>query len=117
MLMPDVADLVEDEDLGAQPFTVRRRRGEWSEGEFKITGDETLTCVGIIQTPTSEDLSFFPEGERRRGTLAVYTKTVLHLTEGEDVSDDIFWRDEWYKIIRIDRWQDYGYNVAYVQKR
>lgn len=117
MLLPDVTMLLVDPDLGAQSFTVRRRKSEWAAGRMTVTSDETFTAVGIIQPTTPEQLQFFPEGERREGTISVYTKEILHLTEGENVSDDVTWNGEQYKIIRVDRWQDYGYCVAYGQKR
>lgn len=116
-LLPDVTELLVDPDLGAQEFTVRRRKGRWYRGELVADKDETFTAIGIIQPPSSEDLQFFPEGERRRGMVAIYTQTMLHMTEGKDVSDDITWNNEAYKIVRVDRWDDYGYCVAYAQKR
>lgn len=117
MLMPDVTQLLEDDDLGAQQFTITRRTGQWDEGDFVVKSTETITATGIIQPPSSEELSFFPEGERRKGLIAIWTKTPMHLTEGEEITDDVTWRSEQYKVIRIDRWSDYGYCVAYAQKR
>lgn len=116
-LSPDVTELLVDPDLGAQSFTVRRRTGEWQGGRMKVVSDETLSAIGIIQPPSSEELQYFPEGERRKGMVAIYTQTILHLTEGEDIADDVTWQGEAYKIIRVDRWDDYGYCVAYAQKR
>lgn len=116
-LSPDVTELLVDPDLGAQSFTIRRRTGKWQGGRMEVVTDETLTAVGIIQPPSSEELQFFPEGERRKGVIAIYTQTLLHLTEGEEIADDVTWHDESYKIIRVDRWDDYGYCVAYAQKR
>lgn len=116
-LSPDVTALLVDPDLGAQEFTVRRRLGKWHNGRMEIASDETLTAIGIIQPPSSEELQFFPEGERRKGMIAIYTQTMLHLSEGGDIADDVTWRGEAYKIIRVDRWADYGYCVAYAQKR
>ena len=82
-----------------------------------VKTDETLSFTGIIQPTGAEQLQFFPEGERREGMITVYSKPLLHLTEGEDVSDDVTWNGEQYKVIRVDRWQDYGYCVAYAQRR
>lgn len=116
-LSPDVTELLVDPDLGAQEFSVRRRKGKWQCGRLEMTEDTTFTTTGIIQTLSSEELSYFPEGERRKGMIAIYTQTLLHLSEDEDVSDDVTWQDESYKVIHVDRWQDYGYCVAYAAKR
>lgn len=115
--MSDITELLVDPDLGAQEFTVRRRKGKWHGGRMEVSEDLSLTAIGIIQPPSSEELRFFPEGERREGMIAIYTQTMLHLTEGEEIADDVTWQGEPYKIIRVDRWDDYGYCVAYAQKR
>lgn len=117
VLSPDVTELLVDPDLGAQEFSVRRRKGKWQGGRLEVAEDTTFTAIGVIQPPSSEELSYFPEGERRKGMVAIYTQTILHLSEGDDVSDDVTWQGEAYKVIRVDRWQDYGYCVAYAAKR
>ncbi len=81
------------------------------------SGGTTLRFTGIIQSPSPEQLDFLPEGERRNGTIVIYTKERLYLTEGHSVSDEVLWRGEKYKVIHVDRWDDYGYNVAYAEKR
>ncbi|MBQ9211084.1 MAG: hypothetical protein IJ153_10925 [Clostridia bacterium] len=114
---PDVAFLCVDPDLGAQPFKVTRRKGKWVKGSMTVTSTETLNPIGIIQPTSAEELAQFPEGERRRAMITIYTTTMLYMSEGEDFSDDVTWHDEQYKVMRSDRWRDYGYCVAYCQKR
>lgn len=116
-LSPDVTALLVDPDLGAQPFTVVRRKGKWSAGRLLVSDEETLVFTGIIQPPSSEQLAFFPEGERREGKIAIHTQSALHLSDGEDISDDVIWRGESYKVVAVNRWNDYGFCVAYAQKR
>lgn len=115
--MPDVTELLTDPDLGAQSFLVKRRKGKWSGGRLLVTDEEQFDAVGIIQPPTPEQLVFFPEGERREGQIVIHTKTELYLTEGNDISDDMTWRGEAYKIVNVKRWMDYGFCIAYAQKR
>ena len=119
MLMPDVTALLYDSELGAQSVTVTRRSGAWSGGRFVIgeNGTTTFSAIGILQPASPEQLEFFPEGERREGQVVFYTTAPLHLTEGENVSDTLTWRGEDYKIININKWSDYGFNIAYAQKR
>lgn len=117
-LSPEVAFLCSDPDLGAQEFTVRRRKGAWNAGRFTVKGDpQILHPIGNIQSPTPEQLVFFPEGERKQETKVIYTRTMLYMTEGEDIADEITWHDHPYKIIRADRWDDWGFCVAYVARR
>ena len=117
MLMPDVTMLLTDPTLGAQTITVKRAEGQWSGGRFAAGEPALIPVTGILQPATPEQLEFFPEGERREGQIVFYTKTTLYLTEGDQISDVLFWRGEDYKIVNVNRWQDYGFNIAYAQKR
>lgn len=116
-LLPDVAFLCDDPDLGAQEFTVKRKTGSWVAGRFIASEPETLTPIGNIQSPTPEQLAFFPEGVRENETKVIYTRTMLYVTEGEDISDEILWQGHWYKLVKADRWDDWGYCVAYAARR
>ena len=118
MLMPDVTALLVDPGLGAQTVTVKRRTGSWQGGRFVVgqNDEQTLNVVGILQPASPEQLEFFPEGERREGQVVFYTQTTLYLTEGDRISDRLLWQGETYKIINLNRWQDYGFNIAYAQK-
>ena len=119
VLSPDVTELLVDPDLGAQEFTVRRRKGKWQGGRMEVVEDTTLTPTGIIQPTSAEDLQYFPEGERRKGMITIFTQEKLYLTEDKtsDISDDVIWQGEAYKVIKADRWEDYGYTVGYAAKR
>lgn len=117
MLMPDVTWLLSDPTLGSQHFTIIRKTGAWQSGRFVLDVAQNIPAIGIIQPSGSESLSMIPEGEKREGMVVIYTKTEIHLTEGSEVSDNVEWRGEMYKVLRIDRWQDYGFNIAYAQKR
>lgn len=116
-LMPDVTDLLHDPDVGAKPFSILRRTGQWSGGRMHVSTSQSISAVGVMLPPSSEQLSFFPEGERRNGQVAIYTETILHLTEGEEIADEVTWQGDRYKIIRVDRWDEYGFCIAYAQKR
>lgn len=119
-LMPEVQFLLSDPELGAQRFTITRRTGKWTGGRLVVdpqTGVQTIKAVGVIVPPEPEQLEFFPEGERRKDMKAIYSKTMMHVSEGNDVSDEITWRDVPYKIIKVDRWDDWGFCVAYAVKR
>lgn len=118
-LMPDVTHLLTDPELGAQTFAVTRTTGVWVGGRltFPDGSEETFNAVGIIQPPSPDHLQYFPEGERREGEKVIYTKTILHMSDKGNVSDVITWHGEAYKIVRVDRWDDWGYCAAYAVKR
>lgn len=119
MLMPDVTFLLADPTIGAQDFNIMRRVGKWSGGRFVIIDEaaENVSAIGVIQPAGDESLQFFPEGERREGRIVIYTKTTIYLTEGSEISDEVEWQGEQYKIVSVTRWQEYGFNIAYACKR
>lgn len=117
MLMPDVTMLLTDPTIGAQQVQVTRKTGQWSGGRFEKSQEETFSVVGNLQPATPEQLEFFPEGEKREGQMVFYTTETLYLTDDKKVSDVLTWRGEDYKIVNINRWQDFGFNIAYAQKR
>lgn len=117
-LMPEVQFLLSDPELGAHPFTVTRKTGKWVSGRLVIQENQTQTLnpVGIIVPPEAEQLEFFPEGDRRKDKKAIYTKTMLHVSEGDTVSDTIQWNGDRYRILKVERWDEYGFCVAYAVK-
>ena len=116
-LSPDVAFLVEDEDLGAQDFKILRRTGKYIKGTFTEISRETLTKKGLVIPKDAEQLQFFPEGERKKGMITVYTRAELHMTEGGDVSDEIIWDGHNYRIVLVDPFTDYGFCVGHAARR
>lgn len=116
-LMPDVSALLFDPDLGAQEFTIKRRTGKWIGGRMTVDNETIIRAIGVIQPPSAEQLVFFPEGERRKRQIVIYTTTMLHLTDGSDIADDVTWNGEQYKLVNVKRWNDYGYVEAYAELR
>ena len=117
-LMPEVQFLLSDPELGAHTFTITRRTAQWIGGRLVVqqSGTTTIDAIGIIVPPSPEQLEFYPEGVRREDQKAIYSKTMLHVTEGKNVSDTITWNGDVYKIVRADRWDEYGFCVAYAVK-
>ena len=119
-LMPEVQFLLSDPDLGAQRFTITRKTGKWQGGRLVVdpqTGVETISAIGIVVPPEPEHLSFFPEGEKREDMKAIYSKTMMYVSEGKEVADEINWRGVPYKVVKADRYDDWGFCVAFAVKR
>ena len=119
-LMPEVQFLLSDPDLGAHSFDIIRRTAVWVGGRLVVPKDnsttQTVPAVGMIIPPTPEQLDFFPEGVRREDEKAIYSETMMHVTEGKEISDTIVWNGDKYKIVRADRWDEWGFCVAYAVK-
>jgi hypothetical protein len=112
----------------AQPsaFTVTRSTGTWVNGRFTLT-TSTLNYSGTILPASSKDVIQTPEGDRIKGEIAIYTdsncplyETFLNQKTGNsgNVSDEVTWQGENYKIIQVKPYVDYGYYKAIaVRKR
>ena len=115
-LMPDIKFLLSDPDLGAQAFTITRQKGNWQNGRLIVSptdGKQTIQAIGIIVPPDQDQLDRFPEGERRKEKKVIYSNTLMYLSEGNNVSDEITWHENRYKIVGVEPWDDWGFCVAY----
>ncbi len=119
MLSPDVAFLCDDPELGAHEFTVKRRKGRWERGDYVLDESETLTPIGNMQPASPEQLQTLPEGERSSETKVIYTRTLLHVTDGkkDNVSDEVYWNGTPYKVTHVNHWDEWGFCIAYAVKR
>ena len=119
-LMPEVQFLLSDPELGAHSFDITRREAKWVGGRLVVPQDnsttQTIAAIGLIIPPTPEQLEFFPEGVRREDKKAIYSKTMMYVTEGKKISDTITWNSDTYKIIQVERWDEWGFCVAYAVK-
>lgn len=91
-----------------QSFTVYRKSGSWVAGRFTQT-ESTITLTGTITVASSTDLEQLPEGDREKGTIAVYSTSQLLVTTSAGTSDEILWRGDRYRAIQLSPYADYGY--------
>jgi hypothetical protein len=55
-----------------------------------------------------------PEGDRVKGMMAFYTTTPIYTTSaaGNNISDQIAYAGDVYRIIKVGPWLAFGYNIA-----
>lgn len=110
--MITVDEIVNDPDLGAQPFTVQR----YTNGTFTVDGFQetpaTIPLFGAIQPATPESLRQVPEADRVEGMLEVFCQKELYRTNQTGTSDVIVWRGTEYRIASVMPWVDANYWVA-----
>ena len=114
--MIDVSELIIDPDF-AQPYTVHRKSGAWSEGVFNEIESE-LQFNGVIIVANTQDVNMMPEGDRIAGLMTFYTTAdnpifvTRNLSSDQGTSDEIEWRGERYKVMQTFPYTDYGYIKA-----
>jgi hypothetical protein len=111
--MIDVSDILSDPDL-AQPFTIKRSRGEFAAGGYTQT-TTTVQSFGVIIVAQGRELEQVPEGDRVKGAIVVYSAKPLYLTHGDNqpgLSDTIIWRGDSYRLAKLYPYMDFGYYKA-----
>ena len=108
--MINIAEIIQDPDF-AQPFTVCRQTGAWSEGRFGQT-EQQLPFRGIVIAANTKDLLQVPEGDRIKGIMAFYSTEPLLVTNAAGTSDQVIWRGERYRLFQLWPYVDYGYYKA-----
>ena len=115
--MINVSELIHDPDF-AQNFQVIRRPGKWSEGKWVIENPQQFNLHGVITVASARDINMVPEGERIKGMMSFYSTEPLYTTRVENstapsqISDELLWRGEKYKIIKINPHIDWGFYQA-----
>ena len=118
-LLPNVTRVLKSTRLGAQAFTIIRPSGQWQGGRW-VEGDpeeaEEIKAFGNIQPATPDDLNQMPEGERRSGTIVIRTTQKFNMSGDGGSSDRVHWNDNDYRVVRINRWEDYGWDEAFLSR-
>lgn len=106
----DVSELITDPDF-AQSFSLIRTTGEFINGRWTETLEETLTRTGVIAPAGAKELRQLPEADRVEGAISIFTKEIMYITSDTGVlrsSDKISWQGHLYKIISVENWSDWG---------
>lgn len=99
----------------SQLLTLRRS----SAGEFVIggwsNGTGVETSIRCIAYPSSErEINQVPEGDRVAGMQTFISASELKVANGDNSanSDQIEWKGEWYKLVSLLDFSDYGAYAA-----
>lgn len=116
--MLDVSELIQDDDF-QQTFVVTRTTGTWVNGRFTNDTPTALILQGIIDPVSSREMVQLPEGDSITGAINIYTlvplyTTTLNQSTGNtgNISDEVTWRNQSWKIIQTFDYIDYGYFKA-----
>lgn len=106
-----LSHLLSARSLGAAPFTVYRRTGAWTRGTFAAS-ESPVFALGVIQPAGADALDQLPEGDRMQSAVTVYTAFPLYEAAQDQPADEIEWRGARYRVVRVTRWDAYGYTQA-----
>jgi hypothetical protein len=118
MSLVNVSRLMNDPAF-ASHYTVIRQGAKWDGIRFVVGEPETLQYYGPVQPATKKELEQLPEGDRQSGMVKFFCKPpqTLNITsengEQANVSDEIIYRGQRYKIIAVMDWMPHGYIRAF----
>ena len=112
--MIQVGDIVEDSDF-SQVFFVDTTEGAWDRGVFipKPGGTQKSTRhVGTIYPSTPKEIKMSGEGDMYSEFMTFLSRQKFKVTGPDITPDTITWKGSLYKIISVQDYLDYGYNLA-----
>lgn len=108
----DMSDAFDDDIMDT--FTMRRQEQTLVLGRTQITNVDTPGVFGVITTAGKNDLDRLPQGTTFTTGISIVTQTRLHAagwdptTSKEYQPDLVYWNDEWYLVIHVDRYGHVG---------
>jgi hypothetical protein len=115
--MPNVADLLDDPEVGGgQPFVIVRRVAERVKGRSQNPTVEFIDATGTVQPADADTLVQLPEGDRSGEVLKIRTtkrvQTGKDLGSSDLLSDEIQYDGGQYKVLSVKNWGAHGMYVV-----
>ncbi len=118
-MLIDVSELIEDPDFASE-YIVYRCTGKWMDGRFFPGEPERLEYFGAAQPASAFDLKQYGIGDDEQGVMKFFCRApkVLHLTrniddESAQISDEIVYCGNLYKVVRVSPWNPNGWMRAF----
>lgn len=103
----DVSSIINDPDF-VQPFELIRVTVNLANGRATETRSAPVPLTGIVLPAKLDDINALPEGERRIGSIAVYSLTELKLASQEsnpdgsfDKADEYIYNGDYYHLVSL----------------
>ena len=106
-----VDEIIEDSDL-AQAYTILRTTGQFVNGRWVQGEEKQIRAFGTIDVLSDKELRMVPEADRASGSLAFYSKKEIYTTRNtpsSSLSDRIKWRGDYYIVVSVAPYGDYGF--------
>jgi hypothetical protein len=115
--MINVGEVVVDPDF-AQEFNIYRTTGHFGPGGWIQDIPVIIPAYGVIYVASEKELAMFPEADRIKGSMAFVTPIEIMTTsaDGGNISDELEWYGEKYRVINVAPWSDYGFYLALAER-
>ena len=119
MPLIDVSDLLSDEDIAGQSFSVIRTVTASPVGGLaQLASTTTTTIIGSVQPATAQELLRMPDGERVGGAVTVRSSFALiaggidPLTGIDRTADQVVFKGVTYTVMSVQDWTDFGFGYV-----
>ena len=114
--MIEMTEAVNDQEMGAVPFTVHRTSFRRSRGQL-IPSNQMIIAVGCIHPGTAEMMQLLPEEEREERYIQIYTSFPLSSGENKNAAsftgaDRIDYDGQSWRVVRVRDWPAFHYYQA-----
>lgn len=110
-----LAEVVNDPDL-SQGFTILRSTGIFQNGAWKSTTTQ-VQGAGVVSNAQDSEIEMLGEGDVVLEARVFYSAAPIYKTrEGTGASDILVWQGEQFRVLRVARYQDYGFYRAVASK-
>jgi hypothetical protein len=92
----------------SRAFTIFKRTRAADEHGRPITEESVIEAAGVIQPAGGDDLDRLMGSDRAAGGITVWTDAPLSAGTGNDLPDEVVWRDARYMVVHVRDWTDYG---------
>jgi len=119
MLNPDVTEILDDPELGGGvSFTIRRPRLVRSRATVEKSF-VPIEATGNIQ-PVDKSASQDSSEDKLSEQIVIRTTTTLQAGTRDETgatgADEVFYKNSWWRVTRVDNWEDWGFVVAYATR-
>lgn len=112
----NVAEVVNSPEF-AQEFILNRTEGGWLNGKWNPTGklNSLLQYYGVIEVGTPKDIDMTMEADVIKGAITIWSELPIYTTHDGTTpgsSDQIQWHNQFYRVLQVSQWRDFGYYRA-----
>ena len=112
-----LTDIIQDEEMGAAPFSILRDHFVFSDGEPVLENTETIVTSGVVQPTKDSDLSLVPEEYRTATLLTFYSPVPFSLGSRPDAihsiaPDRILYASRSFLVVSVKDWSSFGFSRA-----
>lgn len=104
----DLSELMYDDDLAGETFTVQRISRVVDDTGMSADQSYFSDGTGAVQPATPRQLEQLAEADRASAGIAIYTQFPLVVQTDTQAADIVIWQGKHYRTAQVTDWSNYG---------